>query len=216
MSWQIFDGLSGDYDKWFDRSPGQEMFLLEKLCLEDALTGTEKPRLEVGVGTGRFADALGVEYGIDASSQMLEKARARGIEVVEGRAESLPYEADFFGAVLMVVTICFLDDPIASIRECFRVMRPGAALVVGFVPADSSWGKQYQHKKENGHPYYSSAQFYTTSEVRSMGEAAGYKLDYVLSTLFEEPGEQSIGHYPPKPGEHVGAGFVVIRFVKPR
>ena len=215
MSWEIFDKLCEDYDRWFERSPGKEMFALERRCLEDALRGANKPWMEVGVGTGRFAEALGVEYGIDASAPMLEKARARGIEVVEGRAESLPYEGDSFGAVLMVVTICFLEDPLASIRECFRTTQPGGVLAVGIVPADSSWGRDYQKKKESGHPYYSNARFYTVSQVEQMGTSAGYEVDGVFSTLFEGVGKQPIGYYPPVNGRQEEAGFVVIRLLKP-
>ncbi len=36
-------------------------------------------------------------------------ARKRGIKVVEGMTEDLPFEDESFNFVLMVTTICFLD-----------------------------------------------------------------------------------------------------------
>jgi ubiquinone/menaquinone biosynthesis C-methylase UbiE len=54
--------------------------------------------LEVGVGTGRFAEALGMEYGLDPAAGALRLAAARGIRVTQGNGESLPWPDDTFAA----------------------------------------------------------------------------------------------------------------------
>jgi hypothetical protein len=46
----------------------------------------KRPSLEIGVGTGRFAEALGIEYGVDISGRALKFAKRR-ITVVKGSGE---------------------------------------------------------------------------------------------------------------------------------
>lgn len=60
----------------------------------------EGPSLEIGVGTGRFAEALGIEYGVDVSGRVLELAKRRGITVVEGSGENLPFRDESFAPYL--------------------------------------------------------------------------------------------------------------------
>ena len=66
--------------------------------------------LEIGVGTGRFAEALKIRYGVDPAPKMLELARPRGIDTVLGYAEKLPFHNDTFDSVFMITTLCFVQD----------------------------------------------------------------------------------------------------------
>lgn len=59
--------------------------------------------VEIGVGSGRFAVPLDIRVGIDPSPRMLAIAAARGIEVVEGVAEDLPFSRASFDYALVVV-----------------------------------------------------------------------------------------------------------------
>ncbi len=36
MTWEVFDRLHREYDDWFDKSPGKEIFKLELECLREA------------------------------------------------------------------------------------------------------------------------------------------------------------------------------------
>jgi len=58
--------------------------------------------IEIGVGSGRFAAPLGVQVGIDPSPAMLARAAARGITIVEGTAEDLPFADAGFDHALNV------------------------------------------------------------------------------------------------------------------
>jgi ubiquinone/menaquinone biosynthesis C-methylase UbiE len=96
--------------------------------------------LEIGVGTGRFAEPLGVKEGVEPSKAMAAIARKRGINVLEAYAEALPFEDESFGFILMVTVICFLADPFQAMREATRVLKPEGRLIIAMIARDSSLG----------------------------------------------------------------------------
>jgi len=161
----------------------------------------------VGTGTGFFAWRLGVEYGIDPSVHMLELARMRGVEVVAGVGEALPFRDSVFGAVLLVVTLCFVDDPASVVREAARVLRPGGYLVACIVPRESEWGRYYESIK-NSSPFYRIARFLSTVEVEALVEGAGLKTVKWVSTLTYGPLDVP---RPEEPFEGLGGGFSCLR-----
>ncbi|HXG37027.1 MAG TPA: class I SAM-dependent methyltransferase [Dehalococcoidia bacterium] len=207
----IFDPLAEGYDAWFDSPEGACIFGLELACLRPLLVSAPHPWLEIGVGTGRFARALGVEYGIDSSPAMLRKAAARGIAVAQGLAECLPYRGSSFGAALLVVPLCFLDKPRQAFAEAALALRSGGLLVAGIIPADSAWGQEYARKAKQGHPIYSRAHFHTAEETVRLAELAGFRLRDAFSCLRSAPGEP-IEEEQPAPGVVQGAGFVALAF----
>ena len=48
----------------------------------------------------------------------------------------------------MVVTICFLADPVRAFEECRRAFKEEGRLIVGLVPADSAVGKNFTLEKD--------------------------------------------------------------------
>lgn len=142
-----FDDNVDRYDSWFERNKPAYESEIEAI---GTLIQRSGKGLEVGVGTGRFAAPLGVRFGIEPSYKMAIYAKKRGIEVVLGAGESLPCEACSLDMVLMVTTICFLDDVPAAIKESYRVLRGEGCIVIGFVDRQSSLGRFYErHKNEN-------------------------------------------------------------------
>ena len=185
--------------------------------MKEALKGVPKPWLEIGVGTGRLAEKLGISFGVDPSEEMLRKAFERGTKVVRAVAKHLPFPSESFGGAAIIVTLCFLDDPLKALKGCFHILRKGGVLVLGMVPRESSWGRFYLKKKDEGHPFYSGAHFHTTQETINLSEQAGFELEAIFSTLFEGPKECArIRPYPPKPGWMKRAGFVCVKARKPR
>jgi SAM-dependent methyltransferase len=85
MPWETFDRYAERYDRWFDDVPGRSVFPSELAAIELVLNEAQAPTLEVGVGTGRFAAALGVTLGLDPSREVLRIAQRRGVEVVQCR-----------------------------------------------------------------------------------------------------------------------------------
>jgi SAM-dependent methyltransferase len=208
----VFDRLANQYDQWFDSEDGRPVFEVEIACLKDLMPADLGDWLEVGVGSGRFAQELGVKEGVDPSAPMLEFAHQRGVHTKTGWGEDLPYPDGSFDGVLLVVTLCFLSDPATALRECARVLKEGGYLVIGFVPAGSPWARLYKRKGRTGHPFYSVAKFYDCDRVIDMADTAGFKLNRPVSCLFSPPGEPV--DISRRQGIWARAGFVAMEFAK--
>ncbi|MBX6772345.1 MAG: methyltransferase domain-containing protein [Chloroflexi bacterium] len=202
------------YDAWYDGPVGRWAFPQECAARRPLLEGLPQPWLEVGVGTGRFAAALGVRYGLDPAPAALALARRRGIAVVQARGEELPLQSHSLGALLLIVTLCFVADPLAVLREGRRVLRPDGGLVLGLVLAESPWGRWYRSLAQAGHPYYCLAHFFTREEVAGLLDAAGFVVSRERSALFQPPTEV-LRDEPAREGFEGQAGFSAI-LARPR
>ncbi len=203
-----FDDLALEYDSWFDRE-GSLIFFIELKAFRQLLPSLPKPWLEIGVGSGRFAQALGIDTGIDPSSNLLQMARRRGINASLGRGEQELFDKESFGTVFLIVTLCFLDSPLDVLSEAKRILTPGGKLVLGLVLRESPWGQFYRQKKEEGHRFYKYATFYRYDEVVGILGQAGFVTGRTVSTLFQRPGE--VQHREePEEGYSPDAGFTII------
>jgi SAM-dependent methyltransferase len=204
----LFDSLAVEYDAWFE-GDGKLPFAIELVALREVLPLLPIPWIEVGVGSGRFAQALGIGTGIDPSTKLLEIAKGRGITVFRARGEEQFFNRESFGAVFLIVTLCFVDSPVAVLREAHRVLKPGGKIVLGLVLRESPWGKLYQIKKQEGHRFYKYATFYSYQEVEGLLVDSGFTIEKVISTLFQKPGEVKEVEAPEE-GFSINAGFTVL------
>ena len=206
--WSPFDDLAQEYDAWFDEE-GSLIFFIEVQALKGLFPSLPRPWIEVGVGSGRFAQALGIETGVDPSSELRQMARRRGINVFLGRGDHKFFRKGSFGTVYLIVTLCFLDSPLSVLREARRILAPGGKLVLGLVLKESPWGEFYELKKEEGHRFYKYATFYRRDEVIVLIAQAGFTTEKIVSTLFQRPNEVQYfeesreGYFP-------DAGFTII------
>ncbi len=178
-----FERYPDAYDAWFDTH--KWAFLSEVEALRGFMP-VSGDLLEVGVGTGRFAQALGIRLGVDPSPAMRVRAGRRGIEAVDGTAEALPFDSGRFDAVLMVTVVCFVHDLDGALAESRRVLKPGGRLVLGFVDGESPLGRLYRARR-NESRFYRDAVFRTVPEVSDALERTGFWLPRVAQTLFEPP-----------------------------
>jgi SAM-dependent methyltransferase len=199
-----FEQHSGRYEAWFDAHG--ETYVSELLALRIfvPLTGLG---LEIGVGSGRFAAALGIQVGLDPSPAMLALARARGIEVVRGMAEELPFADDNFDHALVVTTLCFVDSPAAMLAEARRVLKPAGTLVIGFIDRNSALGQAYDARRAES-VFYRDARLFSAGQVERLLLEAGFRVRGWAQTL-TRPLADSREVEPAQPGHGAGA-FVVV------
>jgi ubiquinone/menaquinone biosynthesis C-methylase UbiE len=177
---QVFDNYIEQYEKWFDDY--YYVYQSELKAIRQLLP-SEGKGLEIGVGSGIFAQPFGIKEGCDPSDTMRKKAIERGINAVYGIAENLPYPSDSFDFALMVTTICFVDDPDKSIAEVYRILKNKGKFIISFVDKDSPLGKQYlKHKNES--IFYKDATFFSTLEIIDLLKKNKFKITNTVQTVF--------------------------------
>ncbi|HEC93071.1 MAG TPA: class I SAM-dependent methyltransferase, partial [Candidatus Atribacteria bacterium] len=162
---EIFEKYAREYDAWFDENRfvyESEVQALKKVL--NKIVSRNSRGLEVGVGTGRFASLLEIKVGVEPARSMADIARKRGIEVYEVRAENLPFDDSSFDFVLMVLTICFVQNPVQVLKEARRIIKRGGHIIIGMIDKESFLGRLYEAKKGES-KFYSVANFYSLREV---------------------------------------------------
>ena len=203
----VFDQNAERYEGWFDTHVWAYRSELQAVRRFLSAPGEA---VEIGAGTGRFAAPCGIRWGLEPSPVMAGFARRRGVQVIAGRAEDMPFCDASFETVLLVTTLCFLDNTRKAFQETARILKPGGACVIGFVDRESQIGRTYAAHKDKS-LFYRDAAFYSTSEVsRLLSDLGFYDLKYV-QTLFHPLSDIS-GLEPVKTGYGEGS-FIVVRAV---
>lgn len=209
-TWQqtsrVFNERAAEYDGWFENSL---LFDIELAALQELATDLPSPRIELGVGPGRFARQLDIGIGIDPAPAALLIAAERSILGIAGVGEYLPLQTASVGTLSILFALCFLTDPLRVFKECSRVLRSDGLLLVGFIPASGAWGEALTEKKKQKHPFYRHADFKTIGETKHLLEQAGFEVTGSRSTLRQSP--KTLKDFEqPQPGVDERAGFCVL------
>ena len=196
------------YDKWFEEN--KYAYQSEVNAIK-AILPKFSNGLEIGVGSGKFAVPLAIKFGVEPSTKMRKIAEKRGIKVLDGVAENLPLNSESFDLVLMVTTLCFLDDAKKAFSEIYRILKPGGFFINGFVDKNSRIGKIYQKYKEKS-IFYKIAIFYSTEEVISLLKEAGFKNTEFRQTIFKSL--DKINKVEPVKDGYGEGSFIAIRAQK--
>ena len=127
-----YDAFSEGYeDHRGENDPGGYHDLLDELEADFvARFGRGRDVLEIGCGTGlvlsRIARFAGSARGLDLSPGMLEKARARGLDVVEGSATELPFPHSSFDVTCSFKVLAHVPEIRVALSEMARVTRPAS------------------------------------------------------------------------------------------
>lgn len=200
-----FETYVSDYDRWFDN---HSLLYQAEIGAVSTFVPKSGKGLEIGVGTGRFASPLGIDFGIDPTRAMIARARKRGIKVCQSRGEELPFRHDSFDFLLLVTVICFVTNIPQLLKEARRVLKPEGKLILAFIDQESALGKEMENRKHSDQ-FYRIARFYSVSSVISFLSQAGFGRFEFCQTLCEFPPETSV---TPLILEGFGKGaFVVIK-----
>ena len=203
-----FDKSAQQYEAWFAEHP---LVYVSELHAVREFIPKNGDGIEIGIGTGRFAAPLGIRRGVEPSRAMAELAKKKGLDVVSGVAENLPYKDNELDFALMVTTVCFLDDIDLAFKETHRVLKSGGLFIIGFVDRNSPLGKLYLERKDKS-AFYKDATFYSVDELVSHLKKAGFGGFSFKQTIFRPLSEFQEAE-PVKDGYGEGS-FVVVRGVK--
>ena len=165
----------------------------EAACLSAwraTLLGRAKGRvLEIGGGTGvnlqYYPDGLervviaepdpGMKKQLDQRFVELGKSE---FETVDAVAETLPFEEASFDTVVSTLVFCTVDDPVQSLKEVHRILRPGGALIfIEHVHAHDNPGRaRWQRRLEPIWKTFAGG-CHLTRDTLAMIEATGFVVD---------------------------------------
>lgn len=186
--------------------------------------------LDVGCGDGELAVELwkrgAIVMGIDASSAMIDAAKARAkeyhadITFQMATAEDLPFPPEQFDVVTAITILCFVNDAAPVFREIARVLRPGGRLVIGELGKWSSWAAGRRIRAWLGSRIWHKGKFWTNKELRALAEQAGLSSEAVRGAIYFPrcrfaaqllaPFDARFSHITT-----IGAAFVTLTAIKP-
>lgn len=116
----------------------------EEIAALRAAVATSRRVLDVGGGTGELTRAVAAQVGhcttVEPHERRVaslraddEREQSAGVEVLSGRAESLPFPDGSFDTVMACWVLPYVDDPEQAVREMARVCdagTPGARVVL--------------------------------------------------------------------------------------
>jgi SAM-dependent methyltransferase len=207
------------YDDWFRAN--ESIFESEARALEVQLPEGWERAVEIGCGTGLFAERLGVSLGVEPSDAMASRARERGLRVESGTAEDVPLADGSVDLAVLSGVVGYVDDLGATAAEAARVVEPGGDVVVGFLHADRGFAALYDRAVERGSypddapadPYplgmAAAATWRTADEVIDRLSAAGVEPVETVQTLTRPPTEAVDVVKSPTSGHDRGSWVVV-------
>ncbi len=152
--------------------------------------------LDVGCGPGYFikkhASNVKSVAGLDFSEVMIKMAirrnrariKAGNAEFVQGEASKLPWKDNTFSVVTSTGSFVAFPKPLESIKEMYRVLRPGGRAVIS-IEWNAEDGADHSKKIEEW-----GIQILSEADIRSMMDEAGfseisftYKRDFGIAKM---------------------------------
>lgn len=199
-----YETMADEYESWFFKN--NLLFQSELEAIRQLMPDFRiRKGVEIGVGTGIFARALGIREGVEPAAAMRKKSEARGIRVIDASAENMPIADGTYDLVLMVTVDCFLKNVRHAFDEIYRIMTKKGCLLIAFLDRTSPLGTIYEMKKKSS-PFFAAARFHSGAEIKKELAEAGFEILRTRQTIFEpENKKQAV-----LPGSSKGV-FVVFR-----
>ncbi|NDP47459.1 MAG: class I SAM-dependent methyltransferase [Sulfuriferula multivorans] len=146
---KIFDRTASDYDRIdrllaFGSGPWYRNQALQRAGLKPGMR-----IVDIGVGTGLVArEAVklvgdpALVVGVDPSVGMMSQADLPGVQLFEGRAESIPFPDASFDFLSMGYALRHIGDLSAAFNEFNRVLKPGGRLcLLEITKPEKAWSR---------------------------------------------------------------------------
>lgn len=139
--------------------------------------------LDIGCGNGAYESYLINDnsnwefYGIEPNKNSFQAAKdIKGFKVFNGNLREAGYPDNFFDVILMSHSLEHLSDPMASLKKCYRILKPGGRLVIS-VPNFNSlarrfFGKYWFHLDAPRHLFH-----FNPDILKKMIEKSGFKIE---------------------------------------
>jgi ubiquinone/menaquinone biosynthesis C-methylase UbiE len=136
--------------------------------------------IEVACGSGRFlkvyASHVHSVAGIDLSDVQVKMAKRRlrdriaagTAEIIQGDASQLPWDDDSYSVATTMGSIIGFPEPLESLKEIYRVLRPGGRAVVS-IEYNAEDGKDHSKEIEKYGMWV-----WTEDEVQALMKEAGF------------------------------------------
>ncbi len=141
-----FDKYANAYDAWF---MGNENLLLSEAKLVAYFLHNCGHTLSIGCGTGLFEKILADEFnihiteGIEPSTDMMQIAISRGMNVTQGTAEEADYGTEQYDTILFNGCPSYITNLDLAIAKAHKALKTGGKIILIDVPKDSSYGTMY-------------------------------------------------------------------------
>ena len=142
LAQDLFDGVALSYDTWaqvltYFQYLRWRGFLVSQMAFRpgnlvlDVCTGTAGVAIEIAHHHDGRIVGLDVSHSmLQAGLLAIEKQSLDGrVQLIQGRAEHLPFPDETFDAVVFTYLLRYVQDPDATIRELSRVLKPGGELL---------------------------------------------------------------------------------------
>jgi demethylmenaquinone methyltransferase/2-methoxy-6-polyprenyl-1,4-benzoquinol methylase len=145
----IFDRTASDYDR-IDRllALGSGPWYRNQALRRAGLTAGMRV-VDVGVGTGlvareavKLTGSTALVVGVDPSPGMMSQAKLPGVQLVEGRAEAIPFPDASFDFLSMGYALRHIGDLSSAFSEFRRVLKPGGRLcLLEITKPERAWSR---------------------------------------------------------------------------
>lgn len=165
--------------------------------------------LEIGCGSGRMLkemEGLGWQVeGIDFDAAAVRNSRSKGLTVHQGLLEDRHYANDSFDAITMSHLIEHVPDPVALLKECHRILKPGGALVV-ITPNCQSLGHHIYKRNWRGLEPPRHLHIFSLQSLAALARTAGFHTVKATSTIRDASGYLTASQSLERKGRYQSSG----------
>jgi len=162
------------YEQWLNKPQTENAFKLEAGLMRNLLQPMRgETILDIGCGVGACLQAfldMGLQVtGLDPSTYMLDIALDKignRADLYRGYAEDLPFDDNSFSYASLFTTLEFVDDPIKSLEEAFRVAKD--RVFIGVLNRYAIKGIQRRVKGIFTPTIFNHARFFSVWEIKQI------------------------------------------------